>query len=108
MSLKKRLAGPLAAVAACAAAVIPFAADSGTATAAVASPPGSYVVASVPLRNDATGVASWDYGYVQLWYSTSTASNWARVVFKLGGDTYILAEVNRSDGAQGWAYDNAG
>ncbi|MFD5435073.1 hypothetical protein ACFWJ4_23360 [Kitasatospora sp. NPDC127067] len=41
---------------------------------------GNSVVVSVPLKNTATGQASWDFGYVQLWYDSCSGNNWARVV----------------------------
>lgn len=38
------------------------------------------VILSAPLRNASTGVASWNYGYVQLWFSYTCGTNWTRLV----------------------------
>lgn len=44
-----------------------------------------YVVASAPLKNVSTGVSSWSYGYVQLWYSATCNVNWTRMVVEVPG-----------------------
>lgn len=60
---------------------------------------GNYVVGSAPLTNQSTGVASWNYGYVQLWYSNSCEENWARVVSLISDTTFVRADLFRHDGA---------
>jgi len=60
---------------------------------------GNYVVGSAPLTDESTGVASWNYGYVQLWYSNSCAENWTRVVSLTSGTTFVRADLYRQDGA---------
>jgi hypothetical protein len=57
-----------------------------------------YVVQSVPLINESTGVASYNYGYVQLWYSNSCQKNWTRVVFKLQNFSQIRADIYAGPG----------
>jgi hypothetical protein len=57
--------------------------------------PSSYVVLSMPLINFNTGVASWNYGYVQLWYDPVAGRNWARTVSKLPGTTEVYANDYR-------------
>lgn len=72
------------------------------ASAASDSPSGcssNYVVGSAPLTDESTGVASWNYGYVQLWYSNSCEENWARVVSLTSGTTFARADLFRQDGA---------
>jgi hypothetical protein len=108
MGLRKRSAGLLATVVVGAAAIAPVVTEAGTAMAAqaVTSSCGSYVVASVPLTDNNTNVSSWDYGYVQLWYSSCTQSNWARTVSNISPTFQNLSEVDRSDGAKAWtSYD---
>jgi hypothetical protein len=71
-----------------------------------------YVVTSAPLIDDNTGVASWNYGYVQLWWSQTCKTNWARVVVNGSGPwTAVQPIVYRQSGAPAYLekqYQNVG
>ena len=41
---------------------------------------GNAVIESMPLIDSFTGQASWNYGYVQLWYDYCNGDNWGRTV----------------------------
>lgn len=58
-----------------------------------------YVVGSVPLQNMTTGESSWNYGYVQLWWSDTCQTNWTRVVINVAGNWTVRADVIRLQGS---------
>lgn len=58
-----------------------------------------YVVGSAPLKNLITGVSSWNYGYVQLWYSATCNVNWTRMVFNVSGTWFGAATVETVNNA---------
>jgi hypothetical protein len=69
------------------------------------APPGAgctsgshYVVVSNPLI-DKSGHSSWSYGYVQLWWSDTCQTNWARVVINVTGSWRIQTVVFRFSGS---------
>ncbi len=52
-----------------------------------------YVAETAPLINASTGVASNSYGYIQLWWSNTCHTNWARMVVNVSGATLGLEDV---------------
>jgi hypothetical protein len=69
-----------------------------------------YVVDSAPLINEA-GQSSYNYGYIQLWWSKNCQSNWARLVISVSGSWTAEAYVQTATGSPGseWkVYYNAG
>jgi hypothetical protein len=52
-----------------------------------------YVVQSVPLYDDYTGQYSWNYGYLQLWWSDHCQTNWGRVVINQSGRWDLFAQI---------------
>jgi len=104
-------AGPASAASAAACASAPSHGNCDGALPGAGCTSGShYVVDSSPLI-DQSGQASWNYGYVQLWWSDVCQTNWSRIVINPGGPWHVAAVVFRESGSppeEYTDYDNRG